>query len=248
MEFSNKTLIITPAFNEEKNIANVISDILNLSHLTNILVVDDGSTDTTAHVSKQTGANVISLPFNMGYGAALQTGFKYAFKNKYNYVVHMDADGQHEPRSIKTLLDEIRKEEVDIVIGSRFLDNPDYPLDFLRKIGIAIFKVIIKLFTKQEITDPTSGFQALNRKAFEFYSNIYPSDFPDADVIISSHLARLKIKEIPVKFYPKPFGKSMHSGIKPFYYAFKMFLSIFVTLLRKKPEVSFITREEKDVI
>lgn len=247
-EKKNITLIVIPAFNEQKHIADVVSKIRNLPLPVDILVVDDSSTDATAHIAKSKGAKVISLPFNMGYGASLQTGFKYATENKYEYIIHLDADGQHEPESIDSLIKGIQNGQADIVIGSRFLVNPNYPLDIPRRIGIAIFRTITSFIIKQNITDPTSGFQALNRKAFELYSNIYPVDFPDADIIILSYFAGLKIREIPVKIYPKSSGKSIHSGLKPFYYAFKMFLSIFVTLLRKKkrPDEIYLKNKVKE--
>lgn len=236
---TNEALVIIPAFNEEKNISLVIEAIKRLPFHLEILVVDDGSSDYTAQNAKKSGAIIISLPFNLGYGAALQTGFKYAVYKNYEYIIHMDADGQHEVRSIIDLKSEIEEGRSDIVIGSRFLEDPNYSVVFSRRIGIMIFRFIIKLITKQNITDPTSGFQALNRKAFELYSHIYPSDFPDADIIIASYLSGLKIVEIPVKIFPKHFGKSIHSGFKPIYYIYKMFLSILVTILRRYPEKCF---------
>ena len=229
----SKVLVIIPAFNEQKNIAAVIAGIQNLTLGLDILVIDDGSTDATPRLAKNSGATVVSLPFNMGYGAALKTGFKYAARNDYEYVIHMDADGQHDPQSVPALLSEIQKGQTDIVIGSRFLTNSGYPLTLPKRIGIKIFKAITKSIIKQPVTDPTSGFQALDRDAFHFFIKNYPSDYPDADVIINSYLSGLRIKEIPVYIYPRAFGKSMHSGFKPSYYIFKMFLSIFVTLLRK---------------
>jgi len=231
----DKVLLVIPAFNEEENITTVISGVKDLFPELDILVVDDGSDDKTSDISRSLGAFVVTLPFNLGYGTALQTGFKYAAKNNYDYLIHMDADGQHDPESISLLIKEITNSDVDIVIGSRFLESSNYKHVFFKRVGIIIFRVIINLFTGEHITDPTSGFQALNRKAFEFYSYIYPADFPDTDVIITSHRCGFSIKEIPVKIYPRVSGKSMHSGLKPIYYIFKMFLSIFVTILRKNP-------------
>ncbi len=236
MPHESTALTVIPAFNEELHISDVVSGVRALSLPLDILVVDDGSTDGTVRAARDAGASVISLPFNVGYGGALQTGFKYALRNGYDYLIHLDGDGQHDPESIGLLLEEIKNNGADIVVGSRFLEDPDYRCDTARRIGIAIFRMIAKLTTGRTITDPTSGFQALNRKAFEFYSHEYPSDFPDTDVIITSHRAHFDIKEIPVKIHPSMSGKSMHSGLAPFYYVFKMFLSICVTLLRKRPK------------
>lgn len=229
----SKVLVLIPAFNEQKNIAAVVAGIRGAAPGLDILVIDDGSTDATPALAKDSGAVVISMPFNVGYGAALKTGFKYAARNGYEYLIHMDADGQHDPKSIPALLSEIQKGQADVVIGSRFLANAGYPLTLPKRIGIKIFKAIARSVIKQPVTDPTSGFQALDRKAFQFFSKNYPSDYPDADVIIDAYLSGLRIREIPVFIYPRAFGKSMHSGLKPSYYVFKMFLSILVTLLRK---------------
>ena len=183
----------------------------------------------------------------MGYGAALQTGFKYALRNRYQYVVQMDADGQHDPESVLKLLVEIQKEKADVVIGSRFLnDSGSYRTTLSRKIGMGIFGKLATIITGQYVSDPTSGFQALNRDALRFYaSRFYPVDYPDADVLIMLHRAGLHVKEVPVAMYARQQGKSMHSGLKPVYYIFKMLLSMFVTLLRNDKFVRRIIKKEE---
>lgn len=243
----DKVIIILPAFNEEQNLPPLLQTVRKEVKEADILIVDDGSTDRTARVARKAGAMVIQLPFNMGYGAALQAGFKYALMKRYRYVVQMDADGQHDPASIKILLDEIRKEEMDVVIGSRFLElEGGYRVPLIRKMGMRLFARIASLIIGQPVTDPTSGFQALNRDAIRFYaSRYYPVDYPDADVIIMLHKAGLRIKEIPVLMHVRKQGQSMHSGLKPVYYVFKMFLSMFVTLLRKDKFVRRIVKKEE---
>ena len=188
-------------------------------------------------MARATGALVIELPFNLGYGAALQTGFKYVLKEGYQYALQMDADGQHDPSAMQTLVEPVFKGDVDITLGSRFLAGGEYNAPFVRRVGMILFSIVIRLVTGKKVTDPTSGFQAMNRKVIEFYaSDAYPVDYPDADVIIMLHKLGLIFKEIPV-IMKRVHGKvSMHSGLKPFYYTFKMFLSIFVTLLRSKGE------------
>lgn len=226
--------IIIPAFNEEGRIASTIMGIRKFTEA-DIIVVSDGSTDDTVSEAKEAGADVIELPFNLGYGAALQTGFKYALKMGYEFAVQMDADGQHDPMSIKTLIEPVIADEVDIAIGSRFMDKGNYKAPFVRRIGMYFFGLIASIFTSRKITDPTSGFQALNKKVMEFYaSDAYPVDYPDADVIIMLHRQGFRFKEVPVIMHNavKP---SMHGGIiKPMYYIFKMMLSILVTLMRKE--------------
>lgn len=234
MTSSKETIIIIPAYNEENNISPLIKEIRDKVSGAAILVIDDGSRDRTARVAEKAGAMVMRLPFNMGYGAALQTGFKYALLKRYMYVVQMDADGQHDPDSIRDLLNEVKKENADVVIGSRFLGgSSEYKTSGVRRIGMALFSKIASVIIGQPVTDPTSGYQALNRDAIRFYASpYYPADYPDADVMIMLHRAGLRIREIPVRMHPRKQGQSMHSGLKPVYYIFKMFLSMFVTLLR----------------
>lgn len=232
----NRVIAIIPALNEEKNIARVIESITKAWPGAFPLVINDGSTDQTARKAGQAGATVIDLPFNMGYGAALQTGFKYALAHGFDYAVQIDGDGQHDASSIPGLLDPVIKGGVDVSLGSRFLGD-SYPVPMLRKSGIVVFRLLVSAVTGRKITDPTSGFQALNRAAMSrFYASPhYPSDFPDADVIIMLHRAGLKVEETPVIMHPNPDGRSMHKGMTPVYYVLKMFLSIFLALLRKNP-------------
>ena len=231
------TLIVIPAFNEEENIGRVLEGIHKCAPEIPVLVVNDGSRDLTARISREHGAKVISLPFNSGYGVTLQTGFIFALKNGYTTVLQMDADGQHDPRYIVDMLQEIQHENLDVVIGSRFLGDNNYKATFLKRIGMFIFGNLASLFCGQRVSDPTSGFQALKGKAIQFVAGeYYPPDYPDADFIIMLHRYGFKTREIPVIMHPSPGNKSMHSGHKTIYYVFKMFLSIIVTLLRQKPK------------
>jgi glycosyltransferase involved in cell wall biosynthesis len=235
-ELHDNFAIIMPAYNEAERISATITEIRKYSDA-DIIVVSDGSTDGTAKEAKVLGARVIELPFNLGYGAALQTGFKYALKQGYRYAVQMDADGQHDPSAIRALIEPIVKGDADMTLGSRFLGSGNYKASFARRTGMILFSIIIRLITGKKVTDPTSGFQAMNKKVMEFYaSDAYPTDYPDADVIIMLHRRGFTFKEVPVTMKRLSGKVSMHSGLKPFYYTFKMFLSIFVTLLRSKGE------------
>ena len=232
-----KILIIIPAYNEGKNIGAVLNGIQKQSPGIPILVINDGSSDNTEKIALEHNAEVISLPYNSGYGVALQTGFLYAAKNNFSIVVQMDSDGQHDPANIKDLLEEVQKENRDVVIGSRFLSKASYKTSLARHAGMLLFGNIASLFCGQKVTDPTSGFQALKGRAIEFVaSDNYPPDYPDADFIILMNRCGFKIKEIPVTMHASPNKESMHHGHKTIYYVFKMFLSIFVTLLRKSPK------------
>ncbi len=233
---NNNLAVIIPAYNEAERIASTIADIRKFSNA-DIIVVNDGSTDNTVSEAKAAGAAVLDLPFNLGYGAALQTGLKYALKKGYEFTVQMDADGQHDPSAIQSLIKPVLDSEIDIAVGSRFLSGGDYKVPFIRRVGMLFFAFIASIFTGKRVTDPTSGFQALNRKVMEFYaSDMYPVDYPDADVIIMLHRRGIKFREIPVTMKMAVGKVSMHSGLKPFYYTFKMLLSILVTLLRNKGE------------
>jgi glycosyltransferase involved in cell wall biosynthesis len=235
------TLVVIPAYNEEGRIGSVIQGIKEYLPSAQVLVVDDGSGDRTRHQAIEAGAKVLSHPFNLGYGTALQTGYRYALRKKYEEIVQMDGDGQHDPSFITHLLAIIRKGEADIAIGSRFLQAPavvseghPYRPPFMRLLGMNIFGMIASLLIRQKVTDPTSGYQAMNRRALEWVSSEqFPCDYPDADVIIMLHRAGFRIREVAVQMFENRDKKSMHSGWKPFYYVFKMFLSILVTLMRK---------------
>jgi len=232
---SDKEIIIIPAYNEERYIGKVIDKIRSLYKSIDILIINDGSTDNTSSIAKEKGALVIDLPYNLGYGIALQTGFKYANKYQYKYVITMDADGQHEPACIADLLLEIKKTKANLVIGSRFLKNEKFKMPLLKRIGLLIFRAAVKFHTNHKITDPTSGFQAIDNKLLKFFTtHFYPSDYPDADLLIMIHRAGFKFKEIPVLMYQSPPKKGMHYGFKSFYYVFKMAISILTILLRSK--------------
>ncbi len=236
-----RAIVIIPAHNEGAHIAPIVRQIKANYPYFDVLVIDDGSSDDTRARALDAGASVISNPFSLGYGGALQTGYIYATRNRYNFLVQLDGDGQHDPTCIYDLINPVQSGTADITIGSRFLisqkeglDWPAYRAPVVRMIGMRLFSAIATFFTGQKVTDPTSGYQAMNRRAFHLLAgDKFPIDYPDADVIIMLHRAGFRIKEVPVRMFPSPDDKSMHSGLKPLYYIFKMFLSIIVTLLRR---------------
>lgn len=231
---AGRLIVLIPAFNEERKIADVIADIHREVPAADVLVVDDGSSDRTVERAKAAGAMVLSLPLNLGYGAALQTGYKFALREGYDLVAQIDGDGQHEAQYLHKLLDELRDPAVHVVIGSRFLDKDGhYTPSKARKLGMALFGRIAAIATKQHVSDPTSGFQAMRIDVARFFcSGVYPTDYPDADILILLHRSGFKVREVGVRMQPPP-GKSMHSGHKSLYYVYKMSLSILVTLLRR---------------
>jgi glycosyltransferase involved in cell wall biosynthesis len=215
-------LIIIPAYNEESNIGKIVSQCLRYDP---VLVIDDGSADLTASVAIEAGADVVSHRENRGYGEALQTGYRYALKNGHDVVVQLDADGQHEPRYIPDLVRNLAG--VDMVLGSRFIEEPGYRIPFFRRTGMKLFAFLASRICQRQFTDTTSGFRAMNRKALEFCTgDKYPRDYPDANALVMMHRAGLRIREIPVRMRRNMKGTSMHSGAKPILYVCKMLLAL----------------------
>src|SRR5574341_435104 len=228
-----RPLVVVPAFNEAGAIGKVIEGIRATDPRLPILVVDDGSADDTAAVARHAGAHVVRLPFNLGYGSALQTGYKYALREGYDCVVQLDGDGQHEPADIPRLLAVLERGDADVVVGSRFIGEPTYRPDAARRIGMRLFRLFAFVLTGVRFTDVTSGFQALDRRALRFFAaERYPADYPDADVLVMLTRAGFRVVEAPVRMYAKPDARSMHAGLRPVYYTFKMLLSMLLTVVR----------------
>jgi len=236
----SKVLIIVPTFREEKNILRVISGLRATVPDLDVLIIDDGSKDRTQEIALNNGVKVLKHPFNMGYGVAVQTGYKYAVKHGYDIVVQIDGDGQHDPKFITPLIRTLKRSNVDVVIGSRFLKGGSYDAPFLRKTGIRLFSKIASFITKQKFTDSTSGQQALNRRVFSYFSRLdnFPYDYPDADAIITLCFAGFKVREIPVIMHDRKSGESMTAGIRSFIYVIQMVISIFIILIRRKAIVN----------
>jgi glycosyltransferase involved in cell wall biosynthesis len=228
-----KPLVIVPAFNEAEELGRVLEGIRATDPGLSVLVVDDGSTDDTAGTARRAGARVLRLPINLGYGSALQAGYKYALREGYDCVVQLDGDGQHEPADIPRLLAPLERGDVDLALGSRFLEETGYRPGIARAAGIRLFRGLTFLLTGVRFRDVTSGYQALNREVLHFFAaERYPVDYPDADVLVMLTRAGFAIAEVPVRMYPKQSGRSMHTGLRPIYYIFKMLLSMLMMLLR----------------
>lgn len=237
-----EVLIVIPAYNEAGRVGHAVRDVRETLPEADILVIDDGSADDTAEEARGAGARVARLPLNSGYGTALQTGYKYAVRHGYKVLGQIDADGQHQAEYLKVLLETLDERGADVVIGSRFMGNDGhYKPTRARGMGIALFGRIASTVTRQHITDPTSGFQVMRIQVAAFFcSDVYPSDYPDADILILLHRSGYQVCEVPVQMRPSTTDVSMHSGHKSLYYVYKMFLSIFVAMLRprKAPEAS----------
>ncbi len=229
------TLILIPAFNEAQRIPDVLKRISTEAPGVDVLVVDDGSTDGTAELCSAAGAMVIRHPFNLGVGAALQTGYKYAVRERYKYLIQLDGDGQHDPLYIPEFFRRLDSLSADVVIGSRFLAGNQHTMSIPRRVGGTVFSFLLSLLIRERITDPTSGYRGMNSNVLRFcISDSYGFDYPDADFLLTLHRSGFQLAEIPLVMKPRIGGSSQHSGLKPVFYVLKMFLSIFIILLRKK--------------
>lgn len=237
-ETRERVLVLVPAYNEAPRVGSVVAGLRAALPQAAVVVVDDGSADETAEVARAAGATVVRLPFNLGAGAARQTGFRYARAHGYGPVVILDGDGQHEPADAPLLLEELARGGADMILGSRFLGAGDYRAPGARRMGMAVIKALIKLTTGQRLTDPTSGYQALGPRALALFAGSgYPSDYADAEVLIMTRRAGLRLREAPVRMYQRSGGHSMFTGLKPAWYMFKMLLSVLVTMLRPPERV-----------
>lgn len=234
----NDCLIVVPAFNEEENIEKVIRTLREVSGLFDLVIVDDGSSDQTAQIARACEATVISHPTNLGYSASIQTGFKYAEKKNYPYVIFFDGDGQHDPAYITAMMEAIKRDDVDVVIGSRFLHNSHGNIGLSKRVAIQFFQHIIYWTTKKRVTDPTSGFKGYKADVYKRFttSGEFFYDLPDSNFIIDILLRKLTILEIPVNMFDRKFGKSKihNTGIQPVIYMAQTLLSIFIVLIKKK--------------
>jgi glycosyltransferase involved in cell wall biosynthesis len=229
-----KTVVIIPAFNEEAAISRVIEDLVRKGNEYTIVVVNDGSSDGTSALARNTGkAVVLDLPLNLGIGGAVQTGFKYAVRNRADIAVQFDGDGQHNADEIPLLLKPIIDGSADVVIGSRFVEKREgFKSTISRRIGIGMFRIINSLLIKQSITDNTSGFRAYNRESLCFLAENYPSDYPEPEAVILLGKNGFRIKEVFVTMKERQGGVSSITGVKTVYYMIKVLLAVFMTALR----------------
>jgi len=218
--------VVVPAFQEEARLPAVLTALATAAPDFRVVVVDDGSRDATGAVARAAGATVLRHPFNLGYGAALQTGYKWALRAGATLVVQMDADGQHDPAELNALAAPVLAGELDLAIGSRFLGAGDYEMGGLQRAGRNFFRALLSAFGLR-VTDPTSGFQAMNRAVLELYaSDMFPSDFPDVDVLLCAHRHGLRVGERPVRMRKSPRASTLHAGLAPIYYVYKMLLAV----------------------
>ncbi len=228
-----KILVIIPAYNEQENLASVVRDLRENFSEADIIVVDDGSTDNTAEVAESLDVKVLRLPYNLGIGAAMQTGFRYALERKYDIAVQFDGDGQHIAAEIKKLLPTIRNGNADLTIGSRFLGVGDYKASLSRKVGIAVFARVLSCIIGTRLTDTTSGFRAANRKVIKYFAADYPDDYPEVEALVLLHKAGFSISETGVAMRQRGGGRSSINAVRSIYYMVKVLLAVVIDLIKK---------------
>lgn len=230
-----RQLIVIPAYNEAESIGPLIRKLREVGR-SDILVINDGSSDNTEEIVRQSGVLFVSLPLNLGIGGAVQTGFRYAFENRYDVVLQLDGDGQHDPGYIEDLIRPILEERADVVIGSRFIRKQGFQSSFHRRMGIRVLQGLNRILTGRSITDCTSGFRAYNFKAVAFLADHYSVDFPEPEAIISMLKRGFRIVEVPVIMRSRQRGRSSIRGWKSIYYICKVVVSITIEYFRSSHE------------
>jgi glycosyltransferase involved in cell wall biosynthesis len=231
----DRRLAVVPARNEEDAVAGVVEELRVFDPELDVVVIDDGSEDSTAARAAGAGAAVVSLPFNLGIGGAVQTGFKYALDHGYDTVIRLDGDGQHDPQQIPNLLAPLERGEADVVIGSRFAEGAgDYKAPFARRAGIRWFAQLVSLLTRQKLTDTTSGFQAVNARAIRLFAADYPHDYPEVEAAVMVVRHELRILEVPAQMRGRETGRSSITMLRSLYYAIKVTLALLVGIFRRR--------------
>lgn len=221
-----KKLVIIPAYNEAGNIEKTVENIRTNAPDWDFVIVNDCSKDETLTICKSHGWKVLDLPINLGIGGGMQTGYKYAFENDYDFAVQMDGDGQHDAAYLGKLEAKQLETGADLVIGSRFLEKEGFQSSTLRRIGIRYFTWLIKLLTKETITDPTSGMRLASKDVIAFFAESYPKDYPEPDTAVRCLKRGFKLMEVPVLMKEREAGKSSIHGLKSAYYMIKVTIAI----------------------
>lgn len=236
MKTSPSILVVVPCFNEEEAIAGVVSDINRIRDQYNldldVLAVNDCSTDDTLSVIRTLNCQYLDLPVNLGIGGAMQAGYRYAFRKKYDIAVQMDGDGQHPADELPKVIQPIMEGRADVVIGSRFLERVGFQSSFSRRLGIQYFRWLNHLLIGKTIHDSTSGFRAFNQKTITIVNRYYPDEYPEPEAIVQFGLNRLRILEVPVIMRERQGGTSSITFVKSLYYMFKVTMGTLFVYIR----------------
>ena len=226
------SLIIIPAYNEEPSLGTMLGEIRQFLPGVDVVVVNDCSLDRTAAVARRHGAAVLDLPCNLGVGGAMQAGFRYAFERGYRFAIRCDGDGQHPPEEIPKLVAAMAEGGFDLVIGSRFLEGNSYRSTAFRSAGIRGLSLMLSFICRTRVTDPTSGFQMLNRPLLCNFAHSYPSDYPEPESLALMRRQGYTFCEVPTRFRARLAGKSSIQSWGTVYYALKVGLALMVDRAR----------------
>lgn len=229
-----KSLVIIPAFNEQAALPALIAEVRAVAPATDILVINDCSLDRTAAVARAQGVRVLDLPCNLGVGGAVQAGFRYAYAQGYSYIIRCDGDGQHPPSEIPKLVAMMAEGKVDLVVASRFLENDEesYKSTRFRYAGIQGLALLLSLICRARVTDPTSGFQMMNRPLISYFARSYPLDYPEPESLALLRRQGYRFCEVGARFRPRTTGVSSIQSSGAFYYMFKVGLALAVDRAR----------------
>ncbi len=225
-------MVLVPAYNEEASISRLLADVRRHLPGAALVVVDDGSADRTAEVAREAGARVLRLPCNLGVGPAVQTGFRYAIESGFDYLIRLDGDGQHPPAEALKLIEAMRSQPTDLVVGTRYGEGSTYRGNWFRRVVLKGLAVFISIICRKWITDPTSGFWLVSRPLLQCFSLHYPSDYPEAEAIALLRRQGFSLEEVPVAFKPRQAGESSIRAWGTVLFAAKVFLALFVDRLR----------------
>ena len=229
-----RRIAIVPAFNEERNIGPLLAELKALDPGLEVVVVSDGSTDRTAEIAAAAGAHVVRLPFNLGIGGAVQTGFRFAWEGGYELAIRLDGDGQHDPAELRELVGPVVAGEADFAIGSRFIGAGGYRSSAARRIGIRVLAWVVSRIARQRLTDTTSGFQAANRRTIGLFAADLPLDYPEVEGLVMAIRHGIRVLEVPVTMREREHGRSSIGMLGSVYYMIKVLLAVFVDLFRRK--------------
>jgi hypothetical protein len=232
-----RRVAIVPGYNEEGSIGAVIDEIRAADPEIEIVVIDDGSRDRTAEAARAKGARVLELPFNLGIGGAVQTGYRYAHEHGFDLALRVDGDGQHDPAQFLVLAGPVLSGHADIAVGSRFIGRKGYRSSRSRRFAIRILSWTVTLLVGGRVTDPTSGFQVANRRAIALFAAYYPHDYPEVEATVLAAKAGLRRAEVPVEMRERSAGRSSIGAVRSVYYMVKVMLAVFVAVFRRAPEV-----------
>ncbi|GAB4001942.1 glycosyltransferase family 2 protein [Spirosoma daeguense] len=229
-------LIVVPCFNEEAAITAVVREINQVKYQfglnLDILVVNDCSTDNSIAVIRKLDCLYLDLPVNLGIGGAMQSGYKYAFRNGYDIAVQIDGDGQHPAGELPKILQPIIDGKSDVVIGSRFLEKAGFQSTLARRMGINYFRKLNAMLIGRSIYDSTSGFRAFNRRTLKIVNDYYPDEYPEPESIVQFGLYNLRILEVPVVMRERQGGVSSIDTGRAIYYMMKVTLGILFVYIR----------------